>query len=162
MNTYRGHSSNSLLKNSVILWSTFAVLAGGFVYVLFRPSEPLFFNWLKELGLENWLAETRDKSLPIAHMLPPWLVYSLPNGLWAFAYTMIVLGIWEGSSSYLKFLWYASIPVLVFGFELLQLSGGLPGTCCPFDILWGALGITLGYLTLFTPIRYTNAKISPI
>jgi len=49
----------------------------------------------------------------------------------------------------MKYFWYLSIPVLVFGFELLQLSGDLPGTFCWSDLLWGALGITLGFLSVY-------------
>lgn len=78
----------------------------------------------------------------------------------AFAYTIIVLNIWKGNSSTLKYIWYASIPVLVFGFELLQLSGGIHGTFCLNDILSGAIGIIIGCIILFKGTRHTTSKIS--
>jgi hypothetical protein len=139
--------------NRYILLSFLAVFVGGFIYILFRPKEPLFFNWFSTIGTENWLHAIREKSLPIYSSLPNWMVYSLPNGLWAFAYTIIVLRIWKGSHSFMKYFWFLSIPILVFGFEVLQLTGDLQGTFCWSDMLWGALGITLGLRTIYR-IKY--------
>lgn len=144
-----GYISNSFSRSSYILWSSIAVLAGGFIYIFFRSTEADFLNWFSSVGMENWLAVAREKSLSLTHVLPRWFVYSLPNGLWAFAYTLIILIIWKGSSSYVRYFWHLSIPVLVFGFELLQLTGNLPGTFCPYDLTWGAMGITVGSLTIY-------------
>ena len=110
-------------------------------------------KWFGIVGTEDLLYAAREKSLSINSFLPDWMVYSLPNGLWAFAYTIIVLRIWKGSNSIVKYFWFLSIPVLVFGFELLQLTGDLKGTFCWSDMLWGAIGITLGLLTIFR-IKY--------
>lgn len=132
-----------------VIWSTLAVLAGGLIYILFRPSEVVFLQWFHTIGAENWLEATRENSLSLSDALPNWLVYSLPNGLWAFAYTLIILIIWKESNSNLRFLWYLSIPILVFGFELLQLTTALPGTFCRYDLIWGAMGIAVGFLTIY-------------
>ncbi len=133
--------------------SSFAVFLGGLIYILFRPTEPLFFNWFSTVGTEILLNAVREKSLSINSFLPDWMVYSLPNGLWAFAYTLIILRIWKGSHSFIKYFWFLSIPILVFGFEVLQLTGGQRGTFCWSDLAWGALGITLGLLTIYE-IKY--------
>lgn len=143
------HSSNHLSRSRTIFLSSLAVLAGGIIYILFRPVEAIFLNWFSSVGMEEWLAVAREKSLSLTHLLPQWLVYSLPNGLWAFAYTLIILIIWKGSSSYMRYFWFLSIPVLVFGFELLQLTGSLPGTFCFYDLTWGAMGITIAFLTVY-------------
>ena len=143
------HSS----KNRYILLPFLAVFVGGFIYILFRPTEAGFLKWFGIVGTEDLLYAAREKSLSIYSFLPDWIVYSLPNGLWAFAYTIIVLRIWKGSNSIVKYFWFLSIPVLVFGFELLQLTGNVQGTYCWSDMLWGALGIILGLLTLYK-IKY--------
>ena len=135
-------------KRKYILLSCLAVFVGGFIYIFFRPTEAGFMKWFGTVGIENWLYAAREKSLSINSFLPDWIVYSLPNGLWAFAYTIIVLRIWKGSISIVKYFWFLSIPVLVFGFEVLQLTGDLQGTFCWSDMLWGAIGITLGLLTI--------------
>ncbi len=139
--------SKHFSKSKYIYMSSLAVFAGGLIYILFRTTEPLFFNWFSQLGIENWIYSVREKSLIIYSFLPQWIVYSLANGLWAFAYTLIVLCIWTGSNSFLKYFWFFSIPVLVFGFEVLQLTGDLQGTFCLNDILWSAIGITIGFIT---------------
>lgn len=141
-------------KGKYFVWSIFAILAGGFIYVLFRPVEPIFFNWLGAIGFENWLGTIREKSLSINQSMPAWMVYSLPNGLWAFAYTILILAIWKGSHSPVKYVWFLSIPVLILGFELLQFTGDLPGTFCVYDLLWGATGITLGIFTVYRNPNY--------
>ncbi len=121
-----------------ICLSVLALLLGGVIYILFRASEPVFFNWIGAVGLDSWLNLARSRSLSSSLHLPAWIVFSLPNGLWAFAYAFLITGIWWGSKSWLKYFWMASIPLLVLGYEILQYAGIIPGTFCMQDI---ALGI---------------------
>lgn len=134
---------------SYILMPSLTVLAGGLIYILFRPTEAVFLSWFSTLGIDSWLGAVRGSSVSVNSLLPNWMIYSLPNGLWAFAYTLIILRIWKGSNSIMKCFWYISIPVLVFGFEVLQYTGDLPGTFCRCDLLWGVLGINLGFLFVY-------------
>ena len=112
--------SNQSSWKKIILLPFLTVFAGGMIYILFRPTEVIFFHYFSTIGIENWLAAVREKSLASYSFLPGWMVYSLPNGLWAFAYTFIVLRIWKGNTSIIKYFWFLSIPLLVFGFEVLQ------------------------------------------
>ncbi|MEN8230204.1 MAG: hypothetical protein ABFS38_18735 [Bacteroidota bacterium] len=152
--------SNHSSTSKYIYLSSLAVFAGGFIYILFRPTEPVFFSWFSAIGIENWLYSIREKSISISSFLPQWIVYSLTNGLWAFAYTLIVLSIWTGSKSFLKYFWFLSIPVLVFGFEVLQLTGEIQGTFCLNDIIWSAIGITTGFITTRIITSQNRYKIS--
>jgi len=127
-----------------IYLSILALLLGGLIYILFRASEPVFFNWIRAVGLEGWLNNARSKSLSSSLHLPAWIVYSLPNGLWAFAYAFLITGIWWGSGSWLKYFWMASIPLLVLGYEFLQYAGIIPGIFCMQDIALGITGMTIG------------------
>jgi hypothetical protein len=79
-------------------------------------------------------------------ILPKWIVYSLPNGLWAFAYALLITGIWSDSKSCVKYFWMGSIPVLVLGFEILQYPGIIRGTFSMQDIALGIAGITVGII----------------
>jgi hypothetical protein len=126
-----------------------AVLSGGVIYILFRPVEPLFFNWIHDMGAGNILSGIRKFSLPMLNHIPGWLIFSLPNGLWAFAYTLIIGTIWLGSQSQLRYFWLATIPILVFGYELLQLINVLPGTFCLLDTAFGLTGIFAGMYLIF-------------
>jgi hypothetical protein len=129
------------------MFSLVALSLGGIIYILFRTSEPVFFNWIRSAGLESWLNFVRNSSLSLNRLLPGWIVYSLPNGLWSFAYALLITGIWAESKSRLKYFWMATIPVLVIGFEILQGAGMIPGTFCLQDIAFGTAGIISGVLS---------------
>jgi len=129
--------------------------------MLFRTSEPIFFNWISAAGLDSWFSVARQRSLSLNLHLPEWIVFSLPNGLWAFAYSLLITGIWAGSKSWLLIFWMASIPVLVLGFELLQLTGTLPGIFCIHDIAFGIAGLIIGILAgtkTINPNHYEKAS----
>jgi len=144
-----------------IYLSVLALLMGGVIYILFRASEPVFFNWIRAVGLEDWLNFARDKSLSSSLHLPAWIVFSLPNGLWAFGYAFLITGIWWGSGSWLKYFWMASIPLLVLGYEILQYAGIMPGTFCMQDIALGILGMTAGIIAGIKTTKFHNHEKTP-
>jgi hypothetical protein len=123
-----------------------ALVAGGIIYLLFRPGEVLLFHWMRTLGFDHLISYFRQISFSIKLHLPEWIVYSLPNGLWAFAYALLITRIWAGSKSGFRYLWIASIPALVLGYEILQFTGTIPGTFCFQDIILGTAGMTLGII----------------
>jgi hypothetical protein len=133
-------------KGSYFCLSAIALLAGGIIYILFRTSKPVFFNWISSVGLDGWLNSARNRSLSLTPLLPDWIVFSLPNGLWAFAYALLITAIWSGSKSPLRYFWMASIPLLVLGYEILQLAGIIPGTFCIQDVALGIAGSTIGII----------------
>ena len=127
-----------------IFLSGLAILIGGLIYILLRPSEHIFFGWISMAGLEQWMSHARSVSPALGQLFPEWLVFSLPNGLWSFAYALLITRIWSRSRSWLKYFWMASIPILVLGFEIMQIPGIIPGTFCIQDIALGLLGLLLG------------------
>ncbi len=127
-----------------IYLSVLAILLGGVIYILFRASEPIFFNWIRAIGLDSWLDFARGKSHSSGLNLPAWIVFSLPNGLWAFAYAFLLTVVWWRNRSWLKYFWMTSIPLLVLGYEILQYAGIIPGTFCMQDIALGIIGLTTG------------------
>jgi hypothetical protein len=129
-----------------IFMCAIALIAGGIIYLLFRPDEVLFFRWMRTLGFKSLISYFRQNSFSINIHLPEWVVYSLPNGLWAFAYALLITRIWAGSKSTFKYFWIGSIPGLVLGFEILQFTGTIPGTFCLQDIALGMTGMTIGYI----------------
>jgi hypothetical protein len=123
-----------------------SVLAGGSIYLFFRSGQLVFHGWLHAIGLD--LNSTLAVPSPfVSRYIPGWIIFSLPGGLWAFAYTLIITVIWNESHSRLKYFWMISIPLLVLGSELLQWAGILRGTFCISDLVLGLTGIILGLLT---------------
>jgi len=133
-------------KNLVII-SAFSIMLGGLIYVLLRPSIPEFFRLFSSIGLFEWLLSQREHTLNIGHLFPDWIVYSLPSGLWAFSYSLLIIGIWSKNTSILKYVWLTTIPLLVFGFEFLQYSGIVGGTFSVGDLIAGLAGMIGGLLT---------------
>ncbi len=76
--------------------------------------------------------------------VPEWIIFSLPNGLWAFSYAFIITSLWWGSNSMLKYFWLGSIPVLSLGYEVLQYARVNRGVFSIQDLFLCFTGIVLG------------------
>ena len=148
MNTFDPHKSKPRIRSAGRTWpvALLALLVGGFIYIFLRPVPPIFFYWIQQIGFTEGLESARSTTLTITPLLPGWVVYSLPQGLWAFSYTLIMVGIWGRKRNLLAIFWLATIPLLVFGFEVLQLAGVISGTYCPEDMLFNTAGILFGVL----------------
>lgn len=129
-------------KYIFLLLPAFALILGGSIYMYLRPSEHVFFNWIRIIGLENLLSPGKLPSNSLN--FPDWFIYSLPNGLWAFAYASLITWIWAGSKSWIRIPWMVSVPLIVFGFEIFQYFNIIRGTACWQDLVAGLLGICLG------------------
>lgn len=122
-----------------------SLLIGAVIYFLFRKSQLQFFD---DIGLTKigWLSKAREYCLGHSSDMPQWIIDSLPDGLWAFGYAVIITGVWSQTDSYLKYIWLGIVPVVVLGFEILQYVGLMPGTFCMDDILLSLLGVILGFI----------------
>lgn len=150
------HSKNkSLIYVLQAVVALSAIFLGGLIYILWRPAEPVFFEWIKWIGLENGLEWARNNYFKLSEFVPDWIIYSLPAGLWAFAYSFIIFRIWNRNQSILRIFWISTIPVLIFGFELLQLTNFLRGTYSFPDLVISALGILAGY---FLALKFNKLR----
>lgn len=129
-----------------IFLSALALFLGGLIYILFRTSEPVFFKWISDTQSGKWFNIIRYSFLPLNSILENWIVYSLPNGLWAFSYALLITGIWSGNKSWIRYCWMASIPLLVLSYEFLQLTDIIPGIFCIQDLLLGTAGFLTGII----------------
>jgi hypothetical protein len=140
---YFSQKSNNRL---CILFCTMSMLLGGLIYILFRIAEPAFFKWIPSDVLDGWFNFARGISLGLRYFLPAWIIYSLPNGLWAFSYALIITHIWWHRESGLKYFWLSCILFVVTGFEILQYAGIIPGTFCVQDLAMGITGLITGII----------------
>jgi len=62
------------------------------------------------------------------------------------AYSLLITSIWSGSKSKIRYFWFVTIPVLVLGFEVLQLTEIIRGTFCIQDMVSGIVGIIIGII----------------
>jgi hypothetical protein len=107
------------------------IILGGSIYILYRSTDLRIFNWINCLGMREHVDFIREFSVSSRYLIPKWLIYSLPDGLWIYSLTSTFLIIWRKNEKKVK-LWLI-IP-LVFGIlvEVLQGFNMFHGT---FDIL---------------------------
>jgi hypothetical protein len=142
------------MKMRHLCLSVSALFLGGIIYILCYASQPVFFAWISKAGLSSWLNMARHTQLASGHAIPQWIVYSLPDGLWAFAYALLIAGIWKGKNSGIKYFWMSTIPVLIIGAELLQYTEMVKGTFSFVDIAFEIAGILIG---IYAGIKITKS-----
>lgn len=106
--------------------SVVLLLTGGLIYLLFRPTTLLLFRVTAWLGLTPVIYEVR-KTATNWHTCE-FVVYCLPNGLWALAYILVTDSLLQGYSIKTRLLVGSMIPLIGAFSELLQSTGLLRGT----------------------------------
>src|ERR1044072_7876888 len=110
------------------------VIAGGLIYVRWRDANLLMFKWFRALGLETVVGRLRaGASEPSGWFF--WLAYSLPDGLWVYALTALMVFLWRDSRSPIKFLWPSLGLLLGAGSERGPLAAVGPGSFDVIDLL---------------------------
>lgn len=83
-------------------------------------------------------------------MIPRWVIYSLPDGLWMFSGTTLILNVWNNIISKQSIFWIILMPLGAFFFEYLQKLKYIRGTFDFLDIANYLIGFTASILI------YTN------
>lgn len=117
---------------------------GGLIYLAFRPTTILMFHVADGMGLMPLVMAWR--SLMAAWQPEEFWVYSLPGGLWASAYILLVYGLLARHSTLLRLTVASSIPLVGVISELLQGAHCLPGVFDWTDLLCYATPLGLLYM----------------
>jgi hypothetical protein len=155
MHTKRPVRNRFIKNNFVYLLAVCALFTGGAIYLLWRQDTLLYFAWLDAIRLSAPAETVRAYCVPLYPYIPDWTVYSLPNGLWAFSYALFISYLWRDNRTSVRYLWYASVPVLCIGWELLQYTGTIPGVFCYNDLSVSAAGVCIG---MFLGLNYQREK----
>jgi hypothetical protein len=143
---------------------TGALLVGALIYLVARPTDLLVFDWISAAGLEPALAKARHAAAPVVSAIPSFVVYSVPNGLWAYAFTSAMSHAWSHEWSRTSALWITVGPVVSIGSEIGQLFGMVPGTFDVADlaVLVAACAIALRRIApLRSPVRAEPRAAGP-
>ena len=136
------------LNKLIFLIAFSAISSGAFIYLLWRQDYIRVFTWLDLFGFNIPVELIRSYSYRFLPLIPEWVVFSLPNGLWAFSYALIISHIWWGqNNSVSKYFWLISIFIVGLGYEALQYLGVIPGTFCYQDLLLCVIGVFGGTAT---------------
>ncbi len=111
------------------------MLIGGFIYILFREKNLLMFSWFHSMGLDNIINHLRN-NISFNNQIPDWLIYSLPNGIWIYSLTSLMLVIWFQNLNKLQYLWLSTGPILGISAEFGQLIDIIPGTFDNTDLVF--------------------------
>jgi len=121
------------MKVKYILWHVMLPLfVGGFIYLVFRDTSLLLFDWLEVLGLKGLLFKARRLLKPLQKFIPDFFIYSLPDGLWVYAITANMTLIWR---NVFNSIWPHFGLLLGIGIEILQSQSFIPGVYDNMDII---------------------------
>ncbi len=131
----RPHHPVTLLPSEKALqvWGAMGfLLIGGIIYLLSRPTTLILFRVPHLLGWSNTIERLRE-SMSIS--LPEWVVFNLPDALWAGAYIMTIDSVTQKSSTQVRLVSASIVPTIGVVSEFLQAFSLLPGTFDPLDLL---------------------------
>ena len=141
------------IKN-IIVYVLLPISIGGLIYIISRPKTLKLFRWVKNLNLDNWTNNIRKEFIHVE--FPYWIKYNLPDFLWVFSFTSLMLIIWN-KGLFKENIFYIIFPTLVGVLsELGQLLNTISGTFDYMDILFYLLG---GLLSLSIFINSKSNKI---
>ena len=113
--------------------SLLLLVVGSIIYLLFRPEEILIFRILDAIGVMPVVDYLR---LQTAHiLLPDFVIYSLPGGLWAASYLLGMYIITNGLRFYTKLIIATPLVITMIIVEFLQLANIRLGTFDFRDII---------------------------
>jgi hypothetical protein len=128
------------------------VILGGLIYFVLMPGSIIFYSWLEYFNVYNPIYILRLNLPSYIPYFPNWFIYSLPNGLWAFSYTAIIVTLWSKRTESIKYFWFSTIPIICMGYEAMQYMGVIRGAFCFTDLSFCFLGMILG-LTIYKTRR---------
>lgn len=113
-----------------IIAAVLLITTGGLIYVLFRSQHTI----LNEVIGDGWpwLLQWRAAAaewLRQSGALGEFVVYSLPGGLWASSYILLIDAFYEASVPAVRLRWVSAVPLIGAASELLQ-------ACCPTDYMF--------------------------
>lgn len=88
----------------------------------------------------------------MVEVIPDWILYSLPDGLWLSSYICLVLMFWKNRINKVSAVWIFGMPIIAISSEAGQFFKIIPGTFDWMDVIMYLLG------TLFPLMIYWNMK----
>lgn len=143
----------------VLLFCVLPIVVGGSIYLLFRDNHLLMFRWAGWLGLTRLILAARIYTLQHGQILPEWLLFSVPDGVWVFSITAFFTRLWHDGSWYVRAFWIALGPALAMGGELGQALGLVPGTYDPADLVFYGVSAILAFALAQWAVRLARGAV---
>jgi len=147
------NTKRTALKTVTVAIALLCVLMCGLMYISFRPDTLKMFHWFKVFGLLDYLEDLQRNP----NRVPFWLLYNLPDGIWLFAYSILIGCIWNFK---IRDCWMFILvmPCICIPHEFLQGIGIMHGTYDSQDVLAYVLAIICGfiYIRIFHSLAFTD------
>lgn len=135
------------MKTKQLLIGHVATLCcGSLIYILFRSSSLKMFIWFERINILSVIKNFRNFTSTYSNILPNFILYSLPDGLWLFSYVSLVLYLWKNELKSENIFWIFSVPLISIISELGQINKIIPGTFDIIDLLMYLLGTILPFI----------------
>ena len=125
------------------------MVIGGVIYILFRSDKLLMFRWFEFIKLDKLIYSVRDYTFYYRKYIPESILFSLPDCLWVYSFTMFL-------SYYFRNIFIILIPCIG---SVLTETGQLwfvPGT---FDIMDVLYMLAATAIALFFIYKHKNSDI---
>lgn len=145
------------LKTGTIGIAFMCVAFCGMMYISFRPDTLKMFHFFKVFGLLDYLEELQHNPARV----PMWMLYNLPDGIWLFAYSILIGCFWNFK---IKDCWMFILvmPFICIPHEFLQGLGIMHGTYDPSDVLAYVLAIIAGFTYVYLVHRFAFTDVDRV
>lgn len=129
------------IKFGTILLAFMCVFFCGMMYISFRPDTLKMFHWFKLFGILDYLEDLQHNPARV----PAWMLYNLSDGMWLFAYSILIGCIWNFK---IRDCWMFILvmPFICIPHEFLQGLGIMHGTYDPTDVLCYVVAVVCGLI----------------
>ncbi len=137
------------------------ITIGGLIYLTFRVDTLKMFTWLDKIGIPSFFNFLRKNEFLQSLNIPNWVKYSLPDALWIFSFTYLMLLIWQFKITWSNALWIFIAPITGLYIEIGQLFKIIPGTFDIVDLLFMIIALTIPFINtqIFNLKSINNEKI---
>jgi hypothetical protein len=134
------------IGNDIILRVVLPLIIGGIIYMIYRSEKLILFEWCTRIGFNEVISFLRQN---FSFQLPEWIKFNLPDALWLFSFTSLLIIIWKREVNKGS-LFFILLPLFIsFCWEFGQYAEIINGT---FDIK------DLLFYTIATLFAFQNIK----
>ena len=137
----------SIMRGKIFI-GILPVFLGGLIYLTYRVDSLLMFNWFKIIGLNDLVHFLRTDNILQNWTIPNWVKFSLPDALWLFSFTYIIILLWDFKITRQSAFWIFIAPTVGLFSEIGQLIGIIPGTFDKVDLLLLILSTALPFYSV--------------
>ena len=128
------------------LYSISTLLIGGLIYICFRIESLRMFSWFNSISLSEVIIRIRNYTVNYDLLIPNWVKFSLPDGLWLFSFISLILITWKNEINSSNLFWLIGLPIIALLSEIGQSISIIPGTFDWIDIAMYLFGFMLPFI----------------